>query len=383
MDAAQRRASEDRDARVFEAVAAALGDASDLGLALERTLEIIAHFLDLASGWIWLYDDETERFYLAASWQLPPYLREPVQMTGSNCWCFESFRDGDFVSENVDVIECSRLQKAERSGESDLTAGMKYHASVALRAGSRQLGIMNLSGPHWRALDERDLRLLATLGAHVGMAVDRENLRERSERLARTEERTRLARDIHDTLAQDLTAIALQLEGALRHLSGEGESRMRVEKALEVTREALGSARDSVLGLRSDPLGGKPLGAALHALARRFTSDTGIIATFRDRSRGTPAHEIEVALFRIAAEALANVRRHAKARRVEIVLESDESANRLTIDDDGIGVTDTTGEGRYGIVGMRERAAEACASFAIEALPVGGTRVLVVVPGAP
>ena len=65
----------------------------------------------------------------------------------------------------------------------------------------------------------------------------------------------------------------------------------------------------------------------------------------------------------------------AKARRVEIVLESDESANRLTIDDDGIGVTDTTGEGRYGIVGMRERAAEACASFAIEALPVGGTRV--------
>jgi len=183
-------------------------------------------------------------------------------MTGSNCWCLEAFRDGDFVSQNVDVIECSRLLKAERAGAADLTAGMKYHASVALRVGSRELGIMNLGGPHWRALGERDLHLLATLGAHIGMAVDRANLRESAQRLARTEERTRLARDIHDTLAQDLTAIALQLEAALRHLGDAGDARVRVEKALTVTREALGDARESVLTLRSDPLGGKPLGAS-------------------------------------------------------------------------------------------------------------------------
>lgn len=363
-------------------MAATLGEVADVGAALERTLEIVARFLDLSAGWIWLFDEESKRFYLAASWQLPPFLQEPVQMTGSNCWCFESFLDGDFVSQNVDVIECSRLRKAWREGESDVTSGMKYHASVALRVGSRQLGIMNLSAAHWRALGERDLHLLSTLGAHLGMAVDRANLREGAERLARTEERTRLARDIHDTLAQDLTAIALQLEGALRQLGdgGNSEARARVEKALEVTREALGDARESVLTLRSDPLGGKPLGAALAAIARGFTSQTGIIATFRDRSQRAFAHSLEVALFRIASEALANVRLHAGARRVELLLESDDAEGRLTVDDDGVGLPPNAGDGRYGLVGMRERAAALGGTCAIAARAGGGTRVRVCVP---
>jgi signal transduction histidine kinase len=302
-------------------------------------------------------------------------------MTGSNCWCLEAFRDGDFVSQNVDVIECSRLLKAERAGAADLTAGMKYHASVALRVGSRELGIMNLGGPHWRALGERDLHLLATLGAHIGMAVDRANLRESAQRLARTEERTRLARDIHDTLAQDLTAIALQLEAALRHLGDAGDARVRVEKALTVTREALGDARESVLTLRSDPLGGKPLGAALSSLARSFTSETGIIATFRDRAERTFAHQTEVALFRIASEAFANVRLHSRARRVDVVLECDTAGGcGLTIEDDGIGLPEGAGVGRYGIVGMRERSLDLGGTFAIGAERGGGTSVRVRVP---
>jgi two-component system NarL family sensor kinase len=302
-------------------------------------------------------------------------------MTGSNCWCFESFLDGDFVSQNVDVIECSRLRKAANTDESDLTAGMKYHASVGLRVGARLLGIMNLSGPHWRALDERDLHLLSALGAHVGMAVDRAHLSESAARLARTEERTRLARDIHDTLAQDLTAIALQLEGALRQLrDGDGEARARIEKALAVTREALSDARESVLTLRSDPLGGKPLASALAALARGFTSETGIIATFDDRAPATLAHAAEVALFRIASEALTNVRRHAGARRVELSLGGDGAAIALRIDDDGCGLAPGASDGRYGIVGMQERAAVLGGTFAIGPRPGGGTRVEVRVP---
>jgi two-component system NarL family sensor kinase len=303
-------------------------------------------------------------------------------MTGSNCWCFESFGDGDFVSQNVDVIECSRLRKAEHAGEAALTAGMKYHASVGLRVGSRLLGIMNLSGPHWRALDERDLRLLSALGTHVGMAVDRARLGESAARLARTEERTRLARDIHDTLAQDLTAIALQLEGALRHIPG-GEARERVEKALAVTRDALGDARESVLTLRSDPLGGKPLASALAALTRAFTSDTGIIATFVDREPGALAHPFEVALFRIASEALTNVRRHAAARRVEVVLDRDAGAVVLGIDDDGVGIAADVGSGRYGVVGMQERAAAFGGTLTVGPRPGGGTRVEARIPPTP
>ena len=147
-----------------------------------------------------------------------------------------------------------------------------------------------------------------------------------------------------------------------------------------MTREALGDARESVLTLRSDPLGGKPLGAALAALARGFTSETGILATCRDRSQRAFAHPVEVALFRIASEALANVGRHAAARRVEILLESDDAEGRLIVDDDGVGLPENAGEGRYGIVGMRERAAALGGTFAIVARSHGGTRVFVRLP---
>lgn len=371
-----------RDVALFEAIARALGDNADPPFALERTLEILTRSLELAAGWVWLFDRDTERFYLAASWQLPPYLQAPVQMTGSNCWCFESFLDGDFASTNVDVIECSRLRKAAHAGEADLTAGLKYHASVALRAGDRQLGIMNLSGPNWSALSDSDLRLLSAVGAHVGMAVDRAQLAERAAQLARTEERTRLARDIHDTLAQDLTGIALHLESALRRLDpGAHDTRAPIEKALGVARSALGEARSSVLSLRSDPLGGKPLTAALAALTRTFTSETGVIAAFHDRSIRPLAHAVEVELFWIATEALTNVRRHARARRVEVALESDAGEARMFVDDDGTGVA-TAETGRYGIVGMRERAESFGGTVEIAARAAGGTRVAVRVPVA-
>jgi signal transduction histidine kinase len=85
-------------------------------------------------------------------------------------------------------------------------------------------------------------------------------------------------------------------------------------------------------------------------------------------------------LFRIASEALANVRRHAGARRVELSLGGDGAAVALTIDDDGCGLVQGVGDGRYGIVGMQERAAALGGTFAIGPRPGGGTRVDVRVP---
>src|SRR5207245_9026694 len=110
---------------------------------------------------------------------------------------------------NIDVIECSRLQPAFRSKSSALAAGLRYHASIPLYFQDKPLGIMNVTGPEWRKLTADELRLLSTSRYQVGIAVERAGLAEDAARLARAEERTRLAREIHDTLAQGLTAIAL------------------------------------------------------------------------------------------------------------------------------------------------------------------------------
>src|SRR5581483_7926009 len=147
------------------------------------------------------------------------------------------------------------------------------------------------------------------------------------------------------------------------------------DRALEVARDSLRRARESVLNLRVDPLDGKPLPAALGALARRFTSQTGILATVSGDLSIALAHTAEVELFRIASEALNNVERHAHARRVDIRLSTADDGVRLQVADDGIGYDGDRVEDRYGVVGMRERARSLGGSLSIERRPQRGTAV--------
>jgi two-component system, NarL family, sensor kinase len=368
-----------RDLDLLDAVAEALSRHDNANVMLARALDAIGEHFGLETGWVWLLDAQTKRFYLAAERNLPPYLQQPVQMTGEVCWCMESFLDGDFASQNVDVIACSRLRSAESAA---LTGGLRHHASVVLRFGKRELGIMNLTGRSWHPLPPAALRLLSTVGVQIGMAIERIRLAEETANLARSDERARIAREMHDTLAQDLTAIGLQLEHAERHLSPGDGVRQRIEQALDVARTSLQRTRESLGNLRADPLGGRSLGSALAALTRRFTTETGILATLEVAGAAALSHDVEVQLYRIASEALANVERHARARRVDVLLRTDAQAAVLTIDDDGIGFdAGRVGDARYGIVGMAERAREAGGALAVRPRPGGpGTRVEARVP---
>ena len=369
--------AEARRLGILNAIAEALNSSPDVQRALERTLALVADLLGLRTGWVWLLDPETDQFYSAAARELPPYLQEPVRMTGSHCWCIGAFREGELTSENIDVMECSRLRPAVRGKAAELTSGLRYHASIPLYFGEKRLGIMNLTGPAWRKLTRQELRLLSTIGYQVGVAIERARLAEESIRLARAEERARIAREIHDTLAQDLTAIGLHIEGALPHLTGDPErARQRLERALATTREALEEARRSVLDLRTGPPAGKPLAEALGALARSVTSETGVRVYVRAGGSQTLPLRVEAELFRIAREALANVRTHTRAKSVEIRLRADGRTVRLSVHDDGVGFDPRVRrEGHHGLAGMRERARLLGGRLRIESRAGHGTTV--------
>src|SRR5690349_20749935 len=96
-----------RELRIFTAIAEALNSAPDVQQALERTLTLVAELLGLRTGWVWLLDRETGQFYNAAAQSLPPYLREPVRMTGSPCWCIRLLLQGKLTPTNINLIECS------------------------------------------------------------------------------------------------------------------------------------------------------------------------------------------------------------------------------------------------------------------------------------
>src|SRR3712207_8488638 len=117
---------------------------------------------------------------------------------------------------------------------------------------------MNVASPDWRSLSPEDLQLLYTAGDLLSIAVERARLFARGTRLGAVEERNRLAREIHDTLAQGLTATALQLESADALLAASSEGAHEpLHRALSLTRSNLEEARRSVLDLRAAPLEGR------------------------------------------------------------------------------------------------------------------------------
>jgi len=368
---------------VLNTIARELNRSVDLSEALEFTLSQVAELLGLRTGWIWLMNESSSTPYLAASQNLPPALaNDPRRMDGAGyCYCLDTYKKGDLSgAANVNVLTCSRLK-----GLVDGTGGLRYHASIPLYAGDEKLGVMNVASPDWRSLSSEDLQLLYTIGDLLSIAVERARLFARSTQLGAVEERNRLAREIHDTIAQGLTATTLQLESADALLdTGSSTERARepLRRALSLTQSNLEEARRSVLDLRAAPLEGHSLSEALQALVNGWETETGVPVLFQavNGSRPLPPR-VEVALYRICQEALTNVARHAEARRVTVRLVATPEQVQLTIEDDGLGLdASDTAEDRYGLVGMNERARMLGGALDLSTSPGAGTRVRVTVP---
>jgi signal transduction histidine kinase len=182
---------------------------------------------------------------------------------------------------------------------------------------------------------------------------------------ARLEERTRVARDIHDTLAQGLTGVVVQLGAAQRALAmAPAEADQHLELARRMARESLAEARRSIWNLRAPLSQNAGLGEALQGLSDHPLA-SGITVSFEQRGTVWPlAANVESALLRVGQEALANVSRHSDARSASIVLEYAETSVRLCVGDDGVGfdaellaaqTTTASPWGGFGLIGMRER----------------------------
>ena len=364
---------------ILNDVARALNASVDLPALLARALEKVAELLGLSTGWVLLFDEASGEPYLAAAQNLPPALLQDPKLLAGWCYCLEAFEDGDLDgAANIGVITCSRLRKLAPAP----TAGLRYHASVPLQVSAgdelKRLGMLNVAGPEWRELEKDELNLLHTIGDLLGVAVERARLHARRLEAAQTEERNRLAREIHDTIAQDLSAIAFQLEAAEALLAQKSEPervRRSVTAALDLTRKGLEEARRSVLDLRAAPLEGRTLPVALASLAQ----EAGV--AFESAQAAVPLPPaVEVGLYRIAQEALQNALRHAAASRIVIGLETSLDQVRLTVQDDGKGFPEGTSSGRFGLIGMRERARLLGGSFQVESSPGAGTRITAEVP---
>jgi len=210
----------------------------------------------------------------------------------------------------------------------------------------------------------------------------RARLYARSAQLAKIEERNRLAREIHDTLAQGLAAISLQLESADALIDASpARAKDKLRKALELARLNLEEARRSVLDLRAAPLLERSLPDALRALAKTFAREGGVSIDVQVQGmvEELPGR-IEAGVYRIAQEALNNAARHSGAERLVVSLSRSDDRLRLTVEDDGQGFEPGAATTGFGLIGMRERARLLGGTLEVDSLPNRGTRILLDIP---
>jgi NarL family two-component system sensor histidine kinase YdfH len=204
---------------------------------------------------------------------------------------------------------------------------------------------------------------------------------DRVEELTIGQERQRMAQELHDTLAQGVAGLILQLEAADSHLESGNAPRAQetVQRAMSLARTTLGEARRAIQALRPAELEHEGLIDALGREVDEFVASTGIRAAFQVDS-ATPELPPDAApgILRIVQESLANVARHSQAEHVRVRLGAREGRLRLSIEDDGAGFEPDRAAGRpgsYGLRGMRERARAIGGELEVRSAPGKGTTI--------
>jgi PAS domain S-box-containing protein len=261
--------------------------------------------------------------------------------------------------------------------------GVKMLMAVPLVLGEQNLGVVELRFQEATKFTRGDFDLAQALVHHATLALQLSRLAHRTEQMAVTEERNRMAREIHDTLAQAFAGVVLHSEALGTAL---GVNKSRSKKALsniqKLARSGLEEARRSVQALRPRALESRTLSQALAQEAKRLSEDGKHSCEFKQKGEVLKlSAEIQNEFFRIAQEAMTNISKHAQAKSVWITLEFKDNQATLTVRDDGIGfaATDyTKPKGGYGLSTMRERALRIGGKLEIESPASGGTVIRVV-----
>lgn len=258
--------------------------------------------------------------------------------------------------------------------------------SAPIRSKGNNIGAIFVARPRSQPFNPDEAELVAALASQVGAVLQNAQLFSKSGAIAVLQERQRVAREVHDGLAQTLGYLSVQM-GIVDHFLANGESaraQAELDAMAKVTREAYEDLRQSIVDLRTPLSLSSGLRRTLREYLERFSVQTGIPCHFEGH-RGSAAMlppSAEVQLIRIVQEAVTNVKKHASEAQVWLSVEANDRWVRVVIRDDGPGFdpASVAQSGRFGLQTMKERAESAGGSFSIESRPGAGTRLEVTVP---
>lgn len=365
---------------VVRAVGAEITRELDLNKVLDLITRRAAELLRVASGVVWLWDEQTQqlrphRWHGFAEWIAGIRLKLGEGVMGTVAQQRQGMIVHDYSASAYALPACS-----ERLGTSALLVQPLIYRD-------RLLGVIALSDQGTeRTFTDQDLEMLHLLAAQAAIAIENARLYETVGSLAILQERERLAREMHDGLAQALAVLCLKLQQAQEDAAA-GQPIRTVQAMIDIAEEAYEELRVSIFGLRPAVYRGPGLIPSLTEYLHEFRTQHGIpveMLVAGNRRIDLPLAS-EVQVIRIVQEALNNVVRHAGACRAWVRLEREDPWVRITIEDDGrgfdSGVMGSPDRRRFGLQTMQERAEGLGGTLEIHTEPGRGTRIVATLPG--
>ncbi len=368
---------------VLYAIATGLSEPGSLEQLLENFLDTFIELVDARAASVRVVTEDGNTRLIASRGLAAQVAERDRLMPAGGCACGWAATDGGLRVEQG-TARCAALLGAPM-----LERDCAEFVVVPIRYQDRMLGVYNLFLDRPLAAMGEDMRdLLTTVGRHLGLAIEKARLESEARRFAILEERNIIGIELHDSLAQSLIGMRLQLRMlsealARKDLGRAGYEANRLGRAMT---QANADLRDLLTNyrLKIDAAG---LVQTLANLVDRFGKETGIAVYFQNECAAlalTPAQEVQV--FYIIQEALTNIRKHSGASNVRILLNNEDDLYTVLIEDDGLGMDETVDvapEDHAGLAIMRERTQRLPGQIVIESEPGEGTRIVLIFNAPP
>jgi signal transduction histidine kinase len=371
---------------VINTIATAISQPLELKEMLDVALRKVLELTGLEVGTVFLADDRARELTLVAYQGLSQrHIQDLRRIKFGEGLVGRVAGSGEpIVVENLseDPRLISKVTKEEE---------IRYSANVPLKSKGRVLGIMGLASKNYRQFSPQEVTLLTAIGQQIGVAIENARLYQRVRSLAAEEERGRLAREMHDNLAQTLGYLNLKASITEKRLSSGqiAQAQASLLELKQIAGEAYTDARETIFSLRTTASSELGLLPTLREYLAEYRAHYGVDAQLVVDNESLPEFpaDVGIQIICIIQEALTNVRKHAGASRAWVRFEQDGDRVRISVEDDGQGFdpAQVAGEGQryFGLQIMRERAESVGGDLELDSRPGKGTRLVIRVPLTP
>jgi two-component system nitrate/nitrite sensor histidine kinase NarX len=380
---AVRLARKTQSLDILYAVATSLSQPGSLERVLDGFLDTFIELVDARAASVRLATGDGHTRLVASRGLAPEVVERDRLMPARRCPC------GLAASEGGLRVQSGTAPCAQLTGGPMLVPDCAEFVAVPAQYQDRILGVYNLFLDRPLSAMGEDIRdLLVSVGRHLGLALEKARLEGEARRLAIMDERNIIGNELHDSLAQSLIGMRLQLKILSESLERKdyGAARYEANALRRAMTQANADLRSLLANyrLKIDEAG---FAQTVASLIERFRRETGIAVFFQNECRSfalTPAQEIQV--YYIIQEALTNIRKHSGARNVRVLLNNEDDLYTVLIEDDGAGMTgvaDSMPGEHAGLAIMRERTQRLPGQIVIESEPGEGTRIVLIFNAPP